>query len=54
MPTNPLSTREFNAKYWDCTSMVLSEKAVEESLSLLTWMQKVKTVTEIIERVSGS
>ena len=32
MPTNPLSAQEFNAKYRDCASRVLSERAVEESL----------------------
>ena len=52
MPTNPLSTREFNAKYRDCASTVLSEEAVEESLSLLAGMQGVGTVTEVMERIS--
>lgn len=52
MPTNPLSTREFNAKYRDCASTVLSEEAVEESLSLLTRMQRVGKVKEVMARVS--
>jgi 2-methylcitrate dehydratase PrpD len=52
MPTNPLSTREFNAKYRDCASTVLSEEAVEGSLSLLTGMQQVGTVTEVMARIS--
>jgi 2-methylcitrate dehydratase PrpD len=52
MPTNPLSSREFSAKYRDCASTVLSEKAVAESLSLLTGMQKAKTVAEIMKRIS--
>jgi 2-methylcitrate dehydratase PrpD len=51
MPTNPLSTREFNAKYRDCASTVLSAEAVEASLSLLTGMQGAGTVTEIMERI---
>ena len=52
MPTNPLSAHEFNAKYRDCASTVLSEEAVEESLSLLAGMQGVGTVTEVMERIS--
>ena len=54
MPTNPLSTREFNAKYRDCASTVLPEEAVEGSLSLLTGMQGVATVTEVMARISGN
>jgi 2-methylcitrate dehydratase PrpD len=53
MPTNPLGAHEFNAKYRDCASKVLSEKAVEESLSLLTGMQQAGTVTEVVARISG-
>jgi 2-methylcitrate dehydratase PrpD len=53
MPTNPLSTLEFNAKYRDCASTVLSEDAVEESLSLLTGMQRIGKVTEVMARISG-
>jgi 2-methylcitrate dehydratase PrpD len=52
MPTNPLSAQEFNAKYRDCASTVLSEKAVEESLSLLTGMQRVEKVAEVMARIS--
>ena len=52
MPTNPLSTREFNAKYRDCASTVLSAEVVEESLSLLTGMQQAGTVTEVMARIS--
>lgn len=53
MPTNPLGARDFDAKYRDCASTVLSEEAVEESLSLLTGMQQAGTVTEIMARISG-
>jgi hypothetical protein len=53
MPTNPLGAREFNAKYRDCASTVLSEKMVEESLSLLTGMQEIGAVTEVMARMSG-
>jgi hypothetical protein len=54
MPTNPLSAREFNAKYRDCASTVLPEEAVEGSLSLLTGMQRAGTVTEIMAQISGN
>jgi 2-methylcitrate dehydratase PrpD len=54
MPTNPLSAREFDAKYRDCASTVLSEEAVEGSLSLLTGMQRAGTVTEVMARISGN
>jgi 2-methylcitrate dehydratase PrpD len=53
MPTNPLSAQEFSAKYRDCASTVLSKRAVEESLALLTAMQGAVTVTEIMEPISG-
>jgi 2-methylcitrate dehydratase PrpD len=53
MPTNPLSSRDFNEKYRDCASTALSEKAVYESLLLLNGMQKAITVKEIMTRVSG-
>jgi 2-methylcitrate dehydratase PrpD len=53
MPTNPLSAHEFSAKYRDCASTVLSEAAVEESLSLLTALQKAIAVAEIMERIKS-
>jgi hypothetical protein len=55
MPTNPLGAREFNEKCRDYASTVLSEGAVEESLSLLTGMQEIGAVTEVMvmARVSG-
>jgi 2-methylcitrate dehydratase PrpD len=52
MPTNPLSTLEFNAKYRDCASTVLSEEAVDASLSLLTGLQQAGTVKEVMARIS--
>ncbi len=51
MPTNPLSAQEFSAKYRDCAATVLSNRAVEESLALLTAMQGAVTVAEIMETV---
>lgn len=53
MPTNPLSADEFNAKYRDCASTVLSKEAVEESLSLLNGMQRAGTVKEVMARISN-
>lgn len=54
MPTNPLSAPEFDAKYRDCASTVLSEAAVEGSLSLLAGMQRAKTVAEVMARICGN
>jgi 2-methylcitrate dehydratase PrpD len=53
MPTNPLSAHEFNAKYRDCASTVLSEKAVEESLSLLTALQEAVAVAELMAHIKS-
>jgi 2-methylcitrate dehydratase PrpD len=53
MPTNPLGAHEFNEKYRDCASTVLSEGGVEESLSLLTGMQSMGKVAEVMALISG-
>ncbi len=52
MPQNPLSLDEFNSKYRDCASTVLSEEGVEKSLSLLTNLQQVKNITEVTEIIA--
>ena len=49
MPQNPLTPDEFNSKYQDCASTVLSEEDVEKSLSILTNLQKVKNIKEVME-----
>jgi len=49
MPQNPLAPDEFNSKYRDCASTVLSEEDVEKSLFILTNLQKVKNIKEVIE-----
>jgi len=51
MPTNPLSAPEFTAKFRDCASTVLSERAVEESLALLTALQGAVTVANIMATI---
>ena len=51
MPTNPLSAPEFTAKFRDCASTVLSERAVEESLALLTALQGAVTVAKIMATI---
>jgi len=51
MPANPLSAPEFTAKFRDCASTVLSERAVEESLALLTALQGAVTVAKIMAKI---
>ena len=41
MPQNPLTTNEFNAKYRDCASTMLSKEYVDESLAVLTNLEHV-------------
>lgn len=52
-PQNPLTPDEFNSKYRDCASTVLSEEDVEKSLSILTNLQEVKNIKELMEIVAG-
>lgn len=47
MPQNPLTTEEFNAKYRDCASTVLSKEHVDESLSILTNLEHMSFETTI-------
>lgn len=49
MPQNPLTLDEFNSKYQDCASTMLSKEDVEKSLSILTNLQKVKNIKEVME-----
>jgi len=46
MPQNPLTPDEFNSKYRDCASTVLSEEDVEKSLFILTNLGKMDIPTE--------
>jgi len=43
---------EFNTKYRDCASAVLSEQDVEESLSLLSNLQQVNNIKEITDVIA--
>ncbi len=52
MPTNPLTLEEFNSKYRDCASTVLSEEDVEKSLSMLANLQEVKDIKELVETMA--
>jgi len=45
MPQNPLTTDEFNAKYRDCASTVLSKEYVDESLFILTNIEQMSFET---------
>ncbi len=54
MPQNPLTPDEFNSKYRDCASTVLSQEDVEKSLSILANLEKlslpVEKLVEIIAK----
>ncbi|HUV46337.1 MAG TPA: hypothetical protein VMW45_04655, partial [Dehalococcoidia bacterium] len=52
MPQNPLTPEEFNSKYRDCASTVLSEEEVEKSLSLLSNLPEVKNIKELMEIIA--
>jgi 2-methylcitrate dehydratase PrpD len=52
MPNNPLGLDEFNSKFRDCASVVLSEEDVEESLSLLSNLQQVNNIRKIAQIVA--
>ncbi|MFC1864201.1 MmgE/PrpD family protein [Chloroflexota bacterium] len=55
MPQNPLTPNEFNSKYRDCASNVLSEGDVEKTLFILTNLEKMNLpeVRELIEIISN-
>ncbi len=48
MPQKTLPPDEFNSKYRDCASTVLSKEDVEESLSILTSLRGVKNIKEVM------
>jgi len=48
MPQNPLPPDEFNSKYRDCASTVLSGEEVEKSLSILATLSEVKNIKEVM------
>ena len=50
-PQNPLNPEEFQSKYRDCASIVLSKEDTEKSSSLLADLEKVKDIKEITEIV---
>ena len=51
MPLNPLTPDEFNSKYRDCASTVLSKEDVERSLFILDNLEKMElpALGELIE-----
>ena len=52
MPQNPLSVDEFNSKYRDCASVALSEKDVEQSLLILSNLQEVGEIRQLMQIVA--
>ncbi len=51
LPQKPLTSNEFNEKYKDCVSTVLSKEGVEKSLGVLSNLAGVKNVRELMETV---
>ncbi len=51
MPQNPLTASEFNSKYKDCASTVLSKEDVGKSLSILTNLRDVTNIEEEVIKV---
>jgi 2-methylcitrate dehydratase PrpD len=51
-PENPLTAEEFNYKYRDCASTVLSDADVEKSIQLLSNLRTVKNIKELMEIVA--
>lgn len=52
MPQKPLTSDEFNEKYRDCASTVLSSEGVGKSLDMLSNLAGVKNVRELMETVT--
>jgi 2-methylcitrate dehydratase PrpD len=52
MPQNPLTPAEFNSKYRDCSSSVLSEDDIEKSLCILTNLKKVENIREVMKIIA--
>lgn len=52
MPQNPLTSEEFNSKYRDYASTMLSKEDVEKSLSLLSNLPEVKNIKEVMEIIA--
>ena len=52
MPQNPLTPDEFNTKYRDCASASLGKKGVEKSLSILSNLQTLPNIRELIEIIA--
>ncbi len=53
MPQNPLTPDEFNSKYRDCASAVLSTEAVEKSLSVLANLEKLSLPIERLVEITA-
>jgi 2-methylcitrate dehydratase PrpD len=52
LPQKPLTSDQFNEKYKDCASTVLSKEGVEKSLGMLSNLAGVKNVIELMETVT--
>jgi len=52
MPQKPLTTEEFNSKYKDCASTMLSKEDVQKSLSMLRNLKEIKDIKDVMKIIS--
>ena len=52
MPVSPMTKEQFEGKYRDCSSLVLDESAVEESLSMLRRLKKLDNIQSLMKVVA--
>jgi hypothetical protein len=52
MPVAPMTDEQLEAKYRDCALLVLDEKTVEKSLSLLKKLTALQDIRELMKTIS--
>jgi hypothetical protein len=54
LPINPITDEQLEAKYRDCASLVLDEKMVEKSLSMLRKLATLRDIRGLMKIISGT
>jgi len=54
LPVSPMTDGQLETKYRDCASLVLDEKKVEKSLSLLMKLDALRDIRELMKIISGN
>ena len=52
-PRNPISEEELLEKYRSCASLALAEKEIEESIGLLTDLERADKIGRLLDLVAG-